>query len=112
MQIQKKGQQHKQGYQADLNKYFGKRLKIKLNGKRTIIGTVIGYPQINNISFDIFMNLVLDHCKELIPGQGAENKDNLYPGFSNVTDQLVDIGQAVVRGNAIIMWECLDRVRD
>jgi len=65
-----------------------------------------------NIRFDIFMNLVLDHCKELIPGQGAENKDNLYPGFSNVTDQLVDIGQAVVRGNAIIMWECLDRVRD
>ncbi|CAD8056525.1 unnamed protein product [Paramecium primaurelia] len=104
MQSQKRGQQHKQGYQADLNKYFGKRLKIKLNAKRTIIGTVIG--------FDIFMNLVLDHCKELIPGQGAENKDNLYPGFSNVTDQLVDIGQAIVRGNSIIMWECLDKVKD
>ncbi|CAK80790.1 unnamed protein product (macronuclear) [Paramecium tetraurelia] len=94
MQSQKRGQQHKQGYQADLNKYFGKRLKIKLNAKRTIIGTVIG--------FDIFMNLDKEQKIKIICIQA----------LSNVTDQLVDIGQAIVRGNSIIMWECLDKVKD
>ena len=58
---------------------------IKLNGKRRVSGTVAGH--------DNYMNIVLDNALEHIG-----------------KDDTVEIGKAVIRGNSIIMWECLDRV--
>ena len=48
-------------------------------------GTVAGH--------DNYMNIVLDNALEHIG-----------------KDDTVEIGKAVIRGNSIIMWECLDRV--
>ena len=79
-----KKNQSKQGYSADLIKYVGKKLRLKLNGGRELEGTVIGV--------DGFMNLVLDKTYEI---QGKERKV-LY--------------KAVVRGNSILMWELLEKV--
>ena len=49
------------------------------------------------------MNLVLENAKEIVtivqPGQ---------PPMEN----FIDIGYTIVRGNSIVMWECLDKVRD
>lgn len=74
----------KQGYSADLNKYMGKKLKLRLNGGRDIEGIVVG--------LDGFMNLVLDKAFEI---SGKERRV-LY--------------KTVVRGNSILMWELLEKV--
>lgn len=42
----------------ELKKYMGKRLSIKLNGKRQVVGVLAGYDQ--------FMNLVLDEALEQV----------------------------------------------
>ena len=42
----------------DLKKYMDKRLSIKLNGNRTVVGFLRG--------FDQFMNLVLDESVEMV----------------------------------------------
>ena len=60
-----------------------KRLKISLNGKRTLIGTLRGY--------DAFLNVVLEHVEDVSTGQ--------YYG--------TDI---VIRGNSIIQFEAIDRI--
>lgn len=69
----------------ELKKYMDKKLLLKLNGKRQIIGVLRG--------FDPFMNLVIDEAVE-------DTRD----GTKN------DIGMVVVRGNSIILLEALDRV--
>jgi small nuclear ribonucleoprotein G len=58
-----------------------KRLKVCLNGKRTITGTLRGY--------DAFLNVVLEE---------VESESGEY------------LGQVVIRGNSIIQFEGLDRV--
>ncbi|EGR32114.1 small nuclear ribonucleoprotein, putative [Ichthyophthirius multifiliis] len=76
---------HKQGYGPDLQKYNGKRLLVYLNGKRRVQGVVKGH--------DNYMNIVLENAQELIG-----------------KDKVNNIGKAVVRGNSIIRWDCLDLV--
>ena len=49
----------------DLKKYMDKRLSIKLNGNRTITGTLRG--------FDQFMNLVLDESQEIVSASEQNN---------------------------------------
>ncbi|XP_018911212.1 small nuclear ribonucleoprotein G [Bemisia tabaci] len=68
----------------ELKKYMDKRLSLKLNGGRRVMGILRG--------FDPFMNLVVD--------EGIEEKKD---GCQN------SIGMVVVRGNSIIMLEALDR---
>mmetsp|Transcript_16253 Transcript_16253/g.17715 ORF Transcript_16253/g.17715 Transcript_16253/m.17715 type:complete len:86 (+) Transcript_16253:1-258(+) len=75
----------KAGAGADLRKFMEKRLDLKLNGNRHVVGVLRGYDQ--------FMNLVLDNAVELV--SRTEKRD---------------IGMAVIRGNSVLMWECLDRV--
>ena len=58
---------------------------MKLNGSRQIQGILRG--------FDPFMNLVVDEAVEI-------NKRN----------QQIPIGMVVVRGNAVVLLEALDRV--
>ena len=75
------------GVGPDLKKYMDKRLAIKLNGNRTINGTVRG--------FDQFMNLVLDETVEQV----------------TATEQN-SIGMVVIRGNSIVMIEALEKLWD
>ncbi|KAF7455891.1 putative small nuclear ribonucleoprotein G [Cryptosporidium felis] len=75
----------KSGSPADLRKFIDKQLDITLNGNRHIIGHLRGY--------DNFMNLVLENTVEI--------SDSIKK----------DIGTTVVRGNSVIMWECLDKVK-
>ncbi|KOO31226.1 putative small nuclear ribonucleoprotein g-like protein [Chrysochromulina tobinii] len=73
------------GAGPDLKKYMDKRLAIKLNGNRTINGTLRG--------FDQFMNLVLDETVEQV----------------SATEQN-SIGMVVIRGNSIVMIEALEKL--
>jgi small nuclear ribonucleoprotein G len=78
----------KQGYSADLKNYLDKRLRIKLNANRIITGKLRGYDQ--------FMNLVLEEAVQI------NNSEN-----SNENE---DLGTIMIRGNSVILWECLDLI--
>ena len=76
----------KQGPGPDLRKFMEKRLELKLNAGRVATGTLRGYDQ--------FMNIVLDQATEI---RSPTEKH--------------EIGMIVIRGNSIVMWECLDKVK-
>lgn len=75
----------KQGYGADLKRYMDKRINIKLKANRKIVGVLKGYDQ--------FMNIVLEDCSEI-----------------NKLDKRTPIGTVMLRGNSIVMWECIDKI--
>ena len=75
----------KQGYGPDLKKYMDKRLDIRLNASRRVIGILRGYDQ--------FMNIVLEDAQEFV------SKEVKNP-----------IGTVMIRGNSVILWECLDKI--
>ena len=60
-------------------------ISVKLNGNRQVSGILRG--------FDPFMNLVIDEAVEI-------NKRN----------QQIPIGMVVIRGNAVVLLESLDRI--
>ncbi|GMN39451.1 hypothetical protein TIFTF001_008674 [Ficus carica] len=70
------------GQPPDLKKYMDKKLQIKLNANRMVVGTLRG--------FDQFMNLVVDNTVEV---NGNEK---------------TDIGMVVVRGNSVVTVEALE----
>ncbi|CAM0906704.1 unnamed protein product [Alopecurus aequalis] len=72
------------GQPPDLKKYMDKKLQIKLNANRVVIGTLRG--------FDQFMNLVVDNTVEV---NGDEKSD---------------IGMVVLRGNSVVMIEALEPI--
>jgi len=69
----------------ELKKYMDKKLSLRLNGARTVTGILRG--------FDPFMNLVIDEAQEVT--KSGENNE---------------IGMVVVRGNAVVLLESLDRL--
>lgn len=69
----------------ELKKFMDKKLTIKLNGGRAVIGILRG--------FDPFMNMVVD--------EGVEEKKD---------GSRLDIGMVVIRGNSVIMVEALERL--
>merc|ERR1712180_29876 len=69
----------------ELKKYMDKKLSLKLNGNRTVVGILRG--------FDPFMNLVVEDAVE---ETGAQVKNN--------------IGMVVIRGNSVVLMEALDRI--
>ena len=75
----------KQGYGPDLRKYMDKRLDIQMNAGRKVIGLLRGYDQ--------FMNLVLEESIEIIG-----------------KDEKVPLGTVIMRGNSVVLWECLDKI--
>ncbi|KAG0608885.1 hypothetical protein M758_8G140400 [Ceratodon purpureus] len=75
----------KSGQPPDLKKYMDKKLNIKLNAGRNVVGVLRG--------FDQFMNLVLDNTVEI---NGADKNE---------------IGMVVIRGNSVVMIEALEAVR-
>ncbi|XP_020100880.1 probable small nuclear ribonucleoprotein G [Ananas comosus] len=72
------------GQPPDLKKYMDKKLQIKLNANRVVIGSLRG--------FDQFMNLVVDNTVEV---NGNEKND---------------IGIVVIRGNSVVMIEALEPI--
>ncbi|KAL5998857.1 hypothetical protein ACLOJK_009805, partial [Asimina triloba] len=68
----------------DLKKYMDKKLQIKLNTNRVVIGTLRG--------FDQFMNLMVDNIVEV---NGNEKNE---------------IGMVVIKGNSVVMIEALEPV--
>jgi small nuclear ribonucleoprotein G len=69
----------------DMRKYMDKRLALKLNGNRKVVGVLRG--------FDQYMNIVLDQSVEEV----SANEKN-------------EIGMVVIRGNSVVMMEPLERV--
>ncbi|CAH1375061.1 LSM domain containing protein [Asbolus verrucosus] len=69
----------------ELKKFMDKKLCLKLNGGRQVVGILRG--------FDPFMNLVVDESIE----ECRDGKKN-------------NIGMVVIRGNSIVMLEALDRI--
>ncbi|KAL5994925.1 hypothetical protein ACLOJK_024982 [Asimina triloba] len=72
------------GQPPDLKKYMDKKLQIKLNANRVVVGTLRG--------FDQFMNLVVDNTVEV---NGNEKNE---------------IEMVVIRGNSVVMIEALEPV--
>jgi len=63
-----------------------KRLELKLNAGRVVTGVLRGYDQ--------FMNIVLDQAVEV-----------------RSPTERQELGMIVIRGNSVVMWECLDRIK-
>ncbi|CAI9781881.1 unnamed protein product [Fraxinus pennsylvanica] len=74
------------GQPPDLKKYMDKKLQIKLNANRMVVGTLRG--------FDQFMNLVVDNTVEV---NGNEKNE---------------IGMVVIRGNSVVTVEALEPLYD
>ena len=66
------------------NRYMDKRLKLKLNGNRGVIGILRG--------FDQFLNLVLDEC------------------VNDSTAEKTPLGMVVVRGASVLSMEALEHI--
>ena len=76
----------------DLKKYMGKRLSVKLNGSRRVVGRLSG--------FAVFMHLVLEEASEVRGGAGA--------GGAGGAAEEVPMGILIVRGNSVVQMECLE----
>ncbi|KAI9316261.1 hypothetical protein BX666DRAFT_1948940 [Dichotomocladium elegans] len=74
----------------DLSKYMEKKVRVRFNGGREVIGTLMGY--------DPLLNLVLDNTVEYL-------KD-LETGY--VTEKSRELGLAVLRGTAVILISPVD----
>ncbi|CAH8544845.1 unnamed protein product [Schistosoma guineensis] len=72
-------------HQPELKKYLDKRLRLKLNANREVVGILRG--------FDAFMNIVVSDAYEV-------TKDG----------NQIKIDMAVVRGNSINIVEGVDRI--
>lgn len=62
---------------------------MRLNGQRVVQGVLRG--------FDPFMNLVIDEAVEIVK-KGDKDKEK------------IPIGMVVIRGNAVVLLEALDRI--
>ncbi|KAI4631985.1 Serine/threonine-protein kinase smg1 [Alternaria ethzedia] len=71
--------------EPNLVKYLEKRVLVQLNGSRKVMGILRGY--------DVYLNIVLDEALEEKAG-----------------GEKVRIGMVVIRGNAVVMLEALDRI--
>ena len=95
----------KQGYGADLKNYVEKRIRIKLNGNRVLLGKLKGY--------DPFMNIVLEDAI-LLPKNNNNEKNEKNNDKDNIVmsneEENKSLGTLMIRGNSIVMWECLDKI--
>ena len=72
----------KSGPGADLRSFMHNKLLLTLDKNKKVLGILRGY--------DLFMNLVLDDCIEILPN-----------------DYVRDLGRCFVRGSSVSFWECL-----
>ena len=73
----------KQGYGADLRKFMGNRVDLRLNGERRIAGIMKGYDQ--------YMNIVLDEAFEI--AKTAPDKEE--------AESNRNLGMIVIRGASV-----------
>ena len=71
------------GAGPDLKKYMERRVAVKLNGSRKVVGVLRG--------FDPFMNLVLENADEVVSDT-----------------EVIRIGMTVIRGASVLQLECLE----
>ncbi len=69
----------------ELKKFMGKRMQIKLNGNRTVLGRLTG--------FDVFMNLTLEEAEESV--SATETRA---------------VGIIVIRGSSVVEMGVLDAI--
>eukprot|EP00762_Andalucia_godoyi_P000210 ANDGO_02419.mRNA.1 Small nuclear ribonucleoprotein G len=69
----------------DLKKYLEKKVSVKMNANRTVVGILRG--------FDQFMNITMEDVIELVHDDGAP----------------VPLGTVLIRGNSVHMLELLER---
>lgn len=69
----------------DLKRFMDKKLSLKLNGNRRVVGILRGYDQ--------YMNLVLDNTIEEV---SATERN--------------EIGMVVIRGNSVVLMEPLEKI--
>ena len=75
-----------------------KRLAIKMNGPRHVVGRLSG--------FDVFMNLVVEEAEEVRVPSGA----SASAAAAGSGGERIPIGVMIIRGNSIIELQCLDPV--
>ncbi|CEG84777.1 Putative Small nuclear ribonucleoprotein [Rhizopus microsporus] len=78
----------------DLSKYMEKKIRVRFNGGREVVGTLMGY--------DPLLNLVLDHT--------VEYQRDLETGY--VTENTRELGLSVLRGTAIILISPFDGMEE
>jgi len=69
----------------DLKKFMDKKISVKLNANRHVVGVMRG--------FDQFMNMVLENAVEIVSPQERN-----------------EIGMVVIRGNSALMLEPLEKI--
>ncbi|KAG2219540.1 hypothetical protein INT45_003105 [Circinella minor] len=74
----------------DLSKYMEKKVRVRFNGGREVVGKLMGY--------DPLLNLVLDETIEYLKDQET--------GY--VTEKTRELGLAVLRGTAVILISPFD----
>ncbi|KAI8978975.1 hypothetical protein BDB01DRAFT_852198 [Pilobolus umbonatus] len=78
----------------DLSKYMEKKIRVRFNGGREVVGTLMGY--------DPLLNLVLDNT--------IEYEKDLETGY--VTEKTRQLGLSVLRGTAIILISPFDGMEE
>ncbi|ORX62393.1 U6 snRNA-associated Sm-like protein LSm7 [Hesseltinella vesiculosa] len=78
----------------DLGKYMDKKVRVRFNGGREVVGKLVGY--------DPLLNLVLDDTVEYL-----KDLETDY-----VTDKTRNLGLAVLRGTAVILISPLDGMEE
>ncbi|KAI8380852.1 hypothetical protein BD560DRAFT_387364 [Blakeslea trispora] len=78
----------------DLSKYMEKKIRVRFNGGREVVGTLMGY--------DPLLNLVLDNT--------IEYQKDLETGY--VTEKSRQLGLSVLRGTAIILISPFDGMEE
>ncbi|KAI8071677.1 hypothetical protein BC940DRAFT_293412 [Gongronella butleri] len=78
----------------DLSKYMEKKVRVRFNGGREVVGKLMGY--------DPLLNLVLDDTIEYL-----KDLETDY-----VTNQTRHLGLAVLRGTAVILISPLDGMEE
>ncbi|KAI8970089.1 hypothetical protein BDF20DRAFT_889232 [Mycotypha africana] len=71
-----------------------KKVRVRFNGGREVVGTLMGY--------DPLLNLVLDHSVEYVR--------DLETGY--ITDKTRELGLSVLRGTAVILISPLDGMEE
>ncbi|KAG1142809.1 hypothetical protein G6F37_007384 [Rhizopus arrhizus] len=87
-------EKHKKESILDLSKYMEKKIRVRFNGGREVVGTLMGY--------DPLLNLVLDNT--------TEYQKDLETGY--VTENKRELGLSVLRGTAIILISPFDGMEE
>ncbi|ORE06133.1 like-Sm ribonucleo protein [Rhizopus microsporus var. microsporus] len=81
-----------------------KKIRVRFNGGREVVGTLMGY--------DPLLNLVLDHTVEYQRGTHQYLICNIDLETGYVTENTRELGLSVLRGTAIILISPFDGMEE